>query len=452
MADTSAPPPGPSAPAEAIPPHTRLPASPAPAAAPGPLPEQPLLRPSEWALLGSAYLSQTVAFSFFFVSLSTILRTQGAALDDIGWLYLLGLLPGLKFLWAPLMDRIGFGQLGHYTAWLVLMQACLIGTLVFMALLPVGAGQPLPMGALVAGCVALAFFTACQDMAADGLSVRLLSPRQRGLGNAVQMACGAVGFIAAGGGVLTLYEHHGWTVALLSLVSLNLVTLLLALFYREPPHARPAPHGPAHLAGYWRGLARFWQRPDTGWAWLVLILFLQSGVYLAYSVLTPMLVDSGWTPSRIGQVVNLYGTLVGMASMLGLGVVMKRWSPTVALQVMLPAQGVAVVALAAPLLLRADAIWVTLGVGLYMAIYMPMGVLVSTLMMSRASAHAPATDFSMQYGVYLCAGYGFGALGLPLAQRLGYDTVLGLALGINLLLWVGVPLLWRRVNMQGRNN
>lgn len=97
---------------------------------------QPLLRPYEWALLGSAYLSQTVAASFFFVSLSTILRAQGVPLADLGWIYALGLLPGLKFLWAPLMDRFGFGRHGHYTMWLVLMQGCLIGTLVLMAQLP----------------------------------------------------------------------------------------------------------------------------------------------------------------------------------------------------------------------------------------------------------------------------------------------------------------------------
>ena len=414
--------------------HSDLPPTPPPADT------QPLLRPYEWALLGSAYLSQTVAASFFFVSLSTILRAQGVPLADLGWIYALGLLPGLKFLWAPLMDRFGFGRHGHYTMWLVLMQGCLIGTLVLMAQLPIAPGQPLPITGLVAGSIAMSFFTACQDMAADGLSVRLLSPRQRGLGNALQMACGTLGFIAGGGGVLMLYEHHGWQVALLSLVSLNLLTLLLAFFYREPAHARPAPLIHAGLAHYWRELGRFWQRPDTGWAWLVLILFIQSGIYLAYSVLTPMLVDSGWTMSRIGQVVNMYGTLVGIVSMLGLGLIMKRWSPAVALRVMLPAQVVAVLALATPLVLRAGELWVMLGVGLYMAIYMPMGVLVSTLMMSRSSAHAPATDFSMQYGFYLCAGYGFGALGLSLAQRLGYDTVLGLALGINLLLWLVVPL------------
>ncbi len=409
--------------------------------------EPPLLRPYEWALLGSAYLSQCVAFSFFFVSLSTILRAHGAALDQLGWVYLLGLVSTLKFLWAPLMDRYGFGRRGHYGVWLVIMQLCLILTLVSMAQLPVTAGAPLPLGALIVGCFFMSFFTACQDMAADGLSTRLLGARQRGLGNALQMACGTLGFVAGGGGVLMMYEHFGWQTALLSLTVLNLITLGLALGYREPPHARPTrPEQSPSLAQYGREIGRFWLQPGTGWAWFALILLLQSGVFMAYSVLSPMLVDAGWSMSRIGSVVNVQGTLIGTASMVLLGLAMRRWSVAVALRWMVPAQVLAVVVMAAPLLSQANALWVMLGVGAFMALYMPMGVLASTLMMSRARAraHAPATDFSVQYSVYLGAGYGAGALGLQLAQQVGYEQLLYLAGGFNALMVLVVPWLWRR--------
>lgn len=232
----------------------------------------PPLTRYEWALLCSAYISQCVAFSFFFVALSSILRGNGAELADLSFIYLLGVAPALKFLWAPLMDRYGFGRWGHYSRWLVLMQTALIVTLWAMAQLKIGgvppelaagatgaaadmneaaaalggaggtgaaAHPPLPWTGLMLGCLAMSFFTACQDMAADGLSTRLLSPSQRGLGNALQMACGSIGFIAGGGGVLALYEYAGWQTALMCLTVLNVVTLVLALFYREPAHARP---------------------------------------------------------------------------------------------------------------------------------------------------------------------------------------------------------------------
>ncbi|MDO4905493.1 MAG: MFS transporter [Lautropia sp.] len=410
--------------------------------------EPPLLRPYEWALLGSAYLSQCVAFSFFFVSLSTILRANGAELDQLSWVYSLGLVATLKFSWAPLMDRFGFGRYGHYGMWLVIMQACLILTLVLMAQLSVQSDAPLPWTGLIIGCFFMSFFTACQDIAADGLSTRLLGPRQRGLGNALQMACGTLGFMAGGGVLLMMYEHWGWRIALINLTVLNLITLLLALLYREPAHARPTPAGHRELGRYWAEIGRFWQQPDTGWAWFLLIIALQTGVFMAYSVLSPMLVDAGWSMSRIGSVVNIHGTSIGTVSMVLLGFAMRRWSAAVTLRWMVPAQLLAVVLMATPLLNGAGQMGVMLGVGGFMALYMPMGVLGGTLMMGRTRAHAPATDFAVQYSVYLGAGYAAGALGQQLAQRLGYENLLYLAMAFNALMVPLVPWLWRRANRQ----
>ena len=429
----------------------------------------PPLTRYEWALLCSAYISQCVAFSFFFVALSSILRGNGAQLEDLSFIYLLGLAPGLKFLWAPLMDRYGFGRWGHYSRWLVVMQAALIVTLWGMAQLDIGHGRPLPWTGLVLGCFAMSFVTACQDMAADGLSTRLLSPSQRGLGNALQMACGSIGFIAGGGGVLALYEHAGWQTALMCLTVLNVITLVLALLYREPAHARPEVVVRERMLDYWREIGRFWTRPDTGWRWAFIIVMLQAGVFMAYSVMSPMLVDAGWSFSKIGEIANGYGTALGMASMIGFGWLLRRWSLNRALFVILPGQVLGVVLLAVPLLLKAGAIgtgspelagaaasegnaggisdiWIMLGVAGFMMCYMPMGVLISTLMMGRSSAHAPATDFSVQYGLYLSAGYGAGALGLPLAQRMGYAGLLTLAGVICLLMAVVIPLMYRRIS------
>ena len=481
----------------------------------------PPLTRYEWALLCSAYISQCVAFSFFFVALSSILRGNGAELADLSFIYLLGVAPALKFLWAPLMDRYGFGRWGHYSRWLVLMQTALIVTLWAMAQLKIGgvppelaagatgaaadmneaaaalggaggtgaaAHPPLPWTGLMLGCLAMSFFTACQDMAADGLSTRLLSPSQRGLGNALQMACGSVGFIAGGGGVLALYEYAGWQTALMCLTLLNVVTLVLALFYREPAHARPDVVVRERMLDYWREIGRFWVRPDTGWRWAFIIVMLQAGVYMAYSVMSPMLVDAGWSFTKIGQVANGYGTALGMASMIGFGWLLRHWSVNRVLHVILPAQVVGVLLLAIPLLLKTGAlgaglpeiaqgaaaaggtaapdgaaaaagqaaasvaqtggigdIWITLGVAGFMMCYMPMGVLVSTLMMGRSSAHAPATDFSVQYGLYLAAGYGAGALGLPLAQRMGYAGLLALAGAVCVLMAVLIPVLHARL-------
>lgn len=361
----------------------------------------------EWALLASAYATQFVAFSFFVSGLVAILRSQGAPLMQLGWLYLLGLAPGLKFLWAPLFDRYGFGRWGHYGCWLTLMQALLIATLAGMAMLDVRAGAPLPMTPLMAG--------------------------------------GMFGFAMGGGGMLIAYERWGWRTAIICLMAINAITLTLTLLYREPERARPLRSARLpHLHEYWQRLGRFWLRPDTGWRWALLIAAAQASVCLAYGALTPMLVDHGWAMGKIGRIVNIYGSAIGVATTLTLGLFMRRHSPTAALCWMLPAQTLAVLLLGVPLLARAADVWILLGIAGYLALYMPLGALMSALMMERASAQTPATDFSMQYGLYNCAGFALSALALPLAQRWGYAAPLGISAALGLLMCFVAPRLWRK--------
>ena len=123
----------------------------------------PPLSRQEWALLCSAYLSQFVASSFFYMAMTAILRSRGVPLEQLGWIYLLGIVPGFKFLWAPVLDRYGFGRHGHFGIWLALMQALLIITLLWLGTLPMSPEQPLPLAALVTGCLLL---TSVQDIAA----------------------------------------------------------------------------------------------------------------------------------------------------------------------------------------------------------------------------------------------------------------------------------------------
>ena len=67
--------------------------------------------------------------------------------------------------------------------------------------------------------------------------------------------------------VLWLYQEYGQTAASGLMLAFSLLMLLQLLYYREPesPTAQ----------GSWTALAArlvsFWQQPETGWRWLVLL-------------------------------------------------------------------------------------------------------------------------------------------------------------------------------------
>ncbi len=65
---------------------------------------------STWLLLVSLYITQNLGLGFFWIALVAIMRQQGFPLERLGVIYLLGLFWVIKFLWAPLIDRIGFGR------------------------------------------------------------------------------------------------------------------------------------------------------------------------------------------------------------------------------------------------------------------------------------------------------------------------------------------------------
>src|SRR5689334_11647392 len=105
---------------------------------------------------------------FFLVgnTLSYWLREQGITLTAIGLASGVGLAYSLKFLWAPLIDRVDapiFAFLGRRRSWIFLAQIFIAAGLLAMGAFGLGRG-PL---ALVALALVVAFASATQDIVID---------------------------------------------------------------------------------------------------------------------------------------------------------------------------------------------------------------------------------------------------------------------------------------------
>ena len=110
------------------------------------------------------------------------LRDNDAGLAEIGLFALVGMPYTVKFLWAPLMDRYTPPFLGRRRGWLLPMQiVCLLLIGLFGMLDP---GLSLMTVAYMA--LALAFFSASQDVVLDAFRREILPDIELGLGNSIQ--------------------------------------------------------------------------------------------------------------------------------------------------------------------------------------------------------------------------------------------------------------------------
>ena len=78
------------------------------------------------------------------------LRDEGTTLKAIGFLSWVGLTYSLKFLWAPVVDRVDaplFGRLGRRRGWMVIAQLLVAAGLVGMSAVGLGTGLA-PLGAI----------------------------------------------------------------------------------------------------------------------------------------------------------------------------------------------------------------------------------------------------------------------------------------------------------------
>lgn len=275
-------------------------------------------------LLASLYCAQGLPSGLVAHSLPVLLRQHGVDLGLIGLLKLLALPWLLKVLWAPWIDRIASRRLGHHRGWILPLQGMVILCLAGLALIAPQALFGRAFWLLLGMLLIINLSAATQDVATDGLAVRLLPERWRGLGNSLQVGGYKVGMLASGSGLLLLIDPLGWNLSIGLLAgALLLLTLPIWLFPERrllPQHDEQAePAGPGLLWRHYKGLLA---QPGM-LAWLAVVLTFKLGDALGSPMIKPMLVDQGWSTTGLGQL-TLISSLAGIGGALLGGLLYAR--------------------------------------------------------------------------------------------------------------------------------
>jgi PAT family beta-lactamase induction signal transducer AmpG len=254
-------------------------------------------------------------------TLQAWLTVVGLDLKTIGIFTLVGLPYTLKFLWAPLMDRLVPPWLGRRRGWMLVMQLSVALGLTAMAV--TGSGQrPEILGVLA---FVVAFLSASLDIVFDAYRTDLLLRPERGFGAAVWVNGYRCALLLASAGALLLADHIGWQNTYLLLAALMAAGVVTILVSPEPSEPSATPASLAEAVG--GPLKEFFARPCVV-GLLALIVFYKIGDAVAASLQTAFLIGGmGFSVSEVGYVkgfalgATLIGALVGGAAMAKLGMV-----------------------------------------------------------------------------------------------------------------------------------
>lgn len=256
------------------------------------------------------------------LSLSTLqawFTTAGLSLKAIGWVTLIGQAYVLKFLWAPLLDRLPLPFLGRRRGWILLMQLLCGAALISMSFYtPQGAATTIAfLGVL------LAFASATQDIAYDAHRTDLLPPAERGWGTAFSQGGYRLGMLVSGAVAFVLADHLGWGPVYRLMGALMLASMLVTALSPDAPDERSA-HSFAEAVV--QPFADFFERYGVlAIGWLALMVLYKICDAFALSLSTTFLLRvPGFTLTQVGTVSKTFGLIAGLLGAMAGGWIVTR--------------------------------------------------------------------------------------------------------------------------------
>ena len=231
----------------------------------------------------------------------------------------------LKFLWAPLVDRVRLplltGLFGQRRAWLFTIQ-----TLLFVSLWMLGASDPAHnLGLFAFWAIATAFLGATQDIVIDAYRIEILPEDELAHGTATNQFGYRLGAFVAGVGTIAIASPEGlglgWAMAY-GLTGLCVLPGVIAALWAGPGlHDNVLAADRHRSAGEWLestiiGPFREFLKRRGALLILLFVVIYKLGDAMGQAMLNPMIVELGFTDTEfiaINKVVGFWGLIVGVA-------------------------------------------------------------------------------------------------------------------------------------------
>ena len=267
----------------------------------------------------------------FFLTGNTLgywLRDAGTTLTAIGFLSWVGLAYSLKFLWAPIVDRVdvpGFGRLGRRRGWMLLSQILVATGLLGISVTGLNAGLA-PLGVLA---LIVAFSSSTQDIVVDAWRIEAAADGDElGLLSAAYQFGYRFAVLVSDALILIMASHWGWPISYAAMAALMAVGITASLVAVEPLRYKVASGSNAVMAPLWsaRGFFDAVIGPFTQffrvYGWLALLMlamisFYQLPEFVMGPMANPFYHDLGLSKDAVGTVrasVGLVATLLGIAA------------------------------------------------------------------------------------------------------------------------------------------
>ena len=369
------------------------------------------------ATVGFLVVMQAVLAQFIVHGIPLFMREAGHPAQVIGLIYLVAIPYVMRFLWAPLIDRIGSSRLGHFRGWILGGHAVSV-----IALVPLALSDPASMPFVV---IAVAFVmtigVATQMTATGGLMVESLAPADRPAGAAVQAASAGFGGLMLGAGVLYLMADLGWAATVGALAG-GVAACLVVLTMLRLDAGSPLPDQPAP---FWSQFSIL-RRRNTRHL-LVTTVLVSMGLILTYGFKSIVLVDAGYSVAEAGFIGLVLGNAAGFVCALAARPVVARWGGFACLAGIGVGAALLCVVFAAVFSGGIErgptAAFAIIANGLTFASF----TAARSLIMSMCSEGQKATDLAAFIGIEGICILVFAGIGTSLIDLIGYPAILAAA-------------------------